>query len=307
VFLDFIQSRLDEAGMIPGLGEVFDLINAGISLLRGDCTGAFLSLAAAVPVAGWLASGGRLARRARACRAFCFEAGTGVETPDGLRPIEDLALGDLVLAQDERTGELTWRPVTALHTRPDQPLLELSLAGPDATDTLGVTPEHPFWVPGAGWTQAADLHPGDLVASASGAPLTVTSLTSLGRRVTVHNLTVATDRSYFVGNTSAFVHNCVDLTGHRRAHILNRHRAGAGKPGKTEFPSSWNDDHIIHNVSDVASDPRALRGTGKWDSPHAIGTRDGIDIRVDFYPPGHPLHAGKISTAYPLNVPPNPK
>jgi RHS repeat-associated protein len=92
----------------------------------------------------------------------------------------------------------------------------------------------------------------------------------------------------------------VDLTEHRAAHILNRHRSGAGIAGKTEFPASWSDEEILHHVSDVATDPKALPGVGKWDSPYAIGTRDGVNIRVDFYPPSHPEYAGKISTAYPL-------
>jgi hypothetical protein len=73
-----------------------------------------------------------------------------------------------------------------------------------------------------------------------------------------------------------------------------------------EFPAAWSDDKILNEVSDVATDPSATRGVGKWDSPFAVGTRDGIEIRVDFYPPTHPQHAGKISTAYPTNVPPNP-
>ncbi|MFT5455662.1 MAG: YD repeat-containing protein [Myxococcota bacterium] len=98
----------------------------------------------------------------------------------------------------------------------------------------------------------------------------------------------------------------VDLTQHRSAHILNRHRAGAGKAGKTEFPGSWSDDRILHQVSDIATDPTAATGVGKWNSPYAISVRDGIEIRVDFYPPTHPQYAGQISTAYPINVTPNP-
>jgi RHS repeat-associated protein len=107
------------------------------------------------------------------------------------------------------------------------------------------------------------------------------------------------------GNSLSKIDDFVDLTGHRKDHILNRHRAGAGKPDKTEFPSNWNDNRILHQVSDVASDPNAVRGIGKYDSPYAIGTRDGIEIRVDFYPNNH-KSAGQISTAYPTNVPANP-
>jgi hypothetical protein len=38
---------------------------------------------------------------------------------------------------------------------------------------------------------------------------------------------------------------------------------------------------------------------------HVVGgknTNNGWNIRVDFYPPNHPQHAGKVSTAYPTNV-----
>ena len=98
----------------------------------------------------------------------------------------------------------------------------------------------------------------------------------------------------------------VDLTEHRKDHILNRHRAGSDKPDKTEFPVDWSDDKILHNASDVATDPSSTSGVGKWDSPYVTGTREGIDIRVDLYPVTHSQFGGKISTAYPTNVPANP-
>ena len=74
----------------------------------------------------------------------------------------------------------------------------------------------------------------------------------------------------------------VNLTGHRSTHILNRHRAGSGISGKTEFPGTWNDRQILHHVSDIATDPNAIRGIGKYGAPYAIGTRGGISIRVTF-------------------------
>jgi hypothetical protein len=100
--------------------------------------------------------------------------------------------------------------------------------------------------------------------------------------------------------------NFVDLTGHRAAHILNRHRAGAGLSTKTEFPTSWSDKEILHHVSDIATDHKAIWGVDKWESPYAIGTRNGVEIRVDFYPKNHPKYSGQISTAYPINTLRNP-
>ena len=102
------------------------------------------------------------------------------------------------------------------------------------------------------------------------------------------------------------IDNPIDLTGFRKDHILNNHKYGAGKPDKTEFPQNWSDEKILHYVSDIATDPNAIWEIGKWDSPYAIGVREGIEIRVDFYPETHPKYSGKISTAYPLNTPHNP-
>lgn len=50
--LDNLQHSLDVIGTVPGLGEVADLINSGISYGRGDYVGASLSLAATVPFIG---------------------------------------------------------------------------------------------------------------------------------------------------------------------------------------------------------------------------------------------------------------
>lgn len=50
--IDALQLVLDLAGMIPGAGAVPDLINAVISLLRGDFLGALFSVGAAVPAIG---------------------------------------------------------------------------------------------------------------------------------------------------------------------------------------------------------------------------------------------------------------
>ncbi len=61
--LDGIQLALDVAGFIPGVGAVPDLLNAGISALRGDWVGAGLSLVAAVPGIGDAVAGAKMARK----------------------------------------------------------------------------------------------------------------------------------------------------------------------------------------------------------------------------------------------------
>ncbi|WP_146230354.1 polymorphic toxin type 15 domain-containing protein [Pseudomonas sp. LB-090624] len=60
--LDGLQLGLDIVGLIPVVGEIGDVANAGISLARGDYAGAALSLLSAVPFAGYLGTAGKIGR-----------------------------------------------------------------------------------------------------------------------------------------------------------------------------------------------------------------------------------------------------
>ncbi|MFQ1700247.1 EndoU domain-containing protein [Loktanella agnita] len=75
---------------------------------------------------------------------------------------------------------------------------------------------------------------------------------------------------------------------------MARHR----KSGKTQFPKSWSDDRILHNIQDVKDNPTST-GVGAHGATYYRGQRDGVNIEVYDYSPGH-THAGKISTGYPV-------
>ncbi|MGH3229205.1 MAG: EndoU domain-containing protein [Streptosporangiaceae bacterium] len=71
----------------------------------------------------------------------------------------------------------------------------------------------------------------------------------------------------------------------RAKHILDGdktgggHRHGTGKPGKTEFPASWDDRKVIDTVLDVARRPDATPGHQEWnDRWVARGTREDVGI-----------------------------
>lgn len=51
-WLDYVQGGLDVVGFVPGIGTVADIANAGVSLYRGDKTGAMINLVAACPGIG---------------------------------------------------------------------------------------------------------------------------------------------------------------------------------------------------------------------------------------------------------------
>ncbi len=61
--LDGIQAVLDAAGFVPGVGAIPDLLNAGISAIRGDWVAAGLSVLAAVPLIGDAAAATKIAHK----------------------------------------------------------------------------------------------------------------------------------------------------------------------------------------------------------------------------------------------------
>jgi RHS repeat-associated protein len=76
------------------------------------------------------------------------------------------------------------------------------------------------------------------------------------------------------------------------------HAPGVGIPNKTEFPADWSRAKIMHEVSDVATDP-ASKVTQQGASSVVEGTRDGVNIRVI-------IRNNRIVTGYPTNLPRNP-
>ena len=117
----------------------------------------------------------------RAVNSFrgCFVAGTLVHTKNGLMSIEKIRVGDFVLSQPEAKGELAYKRVvkTFVHENKEVYLVDYGVMNPlvdseefdvvnfwdgkDASDLhhLVVTPNHPFWVKGIGWTSVNQLEP----------------------------------------------------------------------------------------------------------------------------------------------------
>jgi len=91
----------------------------------------------------------------------------------------------------------------------------------------------------------------------------------------------------------------------RSQHILDGHMP-PGEPGNTLFPEDWSAQQILHNASDVATDPDLswVQQTGRAGAEftragdpvrYAVdGTRDGVPMRVIVEPGGE-----GIITAFP--------
>lgn len=79
----------------------------------------------------------------------------------------------------------------------------------------------------------------------------------------------------------------IGVSPERTVHILDGdgteggggHRHGVGKPGKTEFPASWDDEKIIANILDVVRRPDKPPTHQDWnDTWLCAGTRDNVEV-----------------------------
>jgi hypothetical protein len=92
------------------------------------------------------------------------------------------------------------------------------------------------------------------------------------------------------------------VTSERATHILDGdadgsggHRHGTGRPGKTEFPVSWDDTKITDTVLDVARRPDRPPVQQEWNGRWvARGVRDDVDVVVVI------AGDGRIWTCWPL-------
>ncbi|WP_425614689.1 polymorphic toxin-type HINT domain-containing protein [Anatilimnocola sp. NA78] len=134
-------------------------------------------------------------------RYDCFAAGTPIWTDQGPTSIENLRIGDLVLARDVETGELAYKPVMRTMIRPKHELKLVTVGD----DVFECTPGHLFWVSGEGWVRARDLQSGKILHTATG-PVTVTNVDD-GRAAETHNLRVADFGTFFVGQQKILSHD----------------------------------------------------------------------------------------------------
>lgn len=134
-------------------------------------------------------------------RLSCFVRGTPVWTKTGQRPIETLALGDLVLAQDVNTGELAYKPVIGRTVRPPSPMVTVSLGGEQIQATRG----HLFWVAGVGWQMAKELKDGAVLHGVTGSSRI--AIAKEAEPAEAYNLVVDEFNTYFVGESGLLVHD----------------------------------------------------------------------------------------------------
>lgn len=172
--------------------------------------GVMLGEAIAEGLAGGVRSPGSRGAARGGCK--CFLAGTDVLMADGrTKDIEDVQLGDKVLATDPETGETSKREVTAaIVTDDDKQFTRLTVATPAGDASLTATHEHPFWVVSEQeWVKAGSLEPGMSLRTDDGRTAVVKSTHQYRDHQRTYNLTIEGLHTYYVlaGETPLLVHN----------------------------------------------------------------------------------------------------
>ncbi|WP_156756344.1 polymorphic toxin-type HINT domain-containing protein [Actinokineospora pegani] len=151
----------------------------------------------------------KLANMAAGCKRHSFPPGTLVLMADGsTKPIEQVSVGDHVVATDPETGETFNRKVTTTWVHDNEPT-RTELTFSDGSKLSG-TDWHPVWVADLNkWVPIAKVTSGSWLQTSSGTWLQVTAARQFTDHGKAYDLTVDQTHTYYVlaGNTSVLVHN----------------------------------------------------------------------------------------------------
>lgn len=196
--------------------------------------------------------GRRIAGAANGCTR-CSLAGTDVLMADGsTKDIEDVEVGDKVLATDPETGETKARKVTRLIiTEDDKHFNKLFIATDSGMETLTATYEHPFWSPSEDrWVEAGDLKPGMTLLTDDGETVIVTAHKPFTKHARTYNLTVNDLHTYYVlagqtqrssFTTATALHSPTEISGMDHSMLEGRRLRPWRPSGWPETPCTWTD------------------------------------------------------------------
>ncbi|WP_329105020.1 ricin-type beta-trefoil lectin domain protein [Micromonospora sp. NBC_01699] len=268
----FTTGRIDPksalAGMVPGLSLLNRKGGGGVPSGSGKSSGP--AGAGCVP-------------------KHSFDPATPVLMADGsTRPIEDVNVGDRVVATDPETGVSLAKPVTQLHRNTDKQLTDVTVtrvedkkspsklgvkvaaavAGLAAAVVLQTTAYHPFWDETTDtWANASELTVGHELRTADGDKVVVAKVDNHTGLKEMRDLTVADIHTYYVaaGVESVLAHN---VGGERRGDGAS---CGGGGGGEWADPNDINFSQRTASPNSYADQMRS----GEWD-----WNRPGTPLRV---------------------------
>ncbi|MGI2030538.1 Hint domain-containing protein, partial [Endozoicomonas acroporae] len=197
---------LDPQGTIKEIADQFkdDITEllTGSAYERGKVIGENISPASLAGIAKKVLSLPSVKNRPLDVGCSSFTAETLVMTPDGMRSIEELRVGDLVYSRSDINYSDNPQKITHLYNREVDHYFRILTP----QSTIRTTAEHPFWVQGEGWVKAESLRNGHAIAAADGDRV-IQDIAPIRETVRVYNFSVDQTQSYFAGEDLLWVHN----------------------------------------------------------------------------------------------------
>lgn len=139
-------------------------------------------------------------------RLDCLALGTQIQTESGLKSIENIQIGDLVVAQNIGSGQLSLRPVLRTTRRPEAPTRDIRLS---SGETIRATLGHPWWVTGKGWVKTKNLQKDYILRTPEG----FEKIDDLQEREPIEtlNLVIDEDHTFFVGQSRLLSSDATEL------------------------------------------------------------------------------------------------
>lgn len=133
----------------------------------------------------------------------CFKAGTKILSGKGLKPIEQISVGDSVYAYNLEKDVIELNKVVKSFERKTQEIYEIT------TDNqkIFVTAEHPFYIKGKGWVKVKNIQAGEVFKTKNSSIERVTSIKNEKHQEVVYNIEVEGNHNYFITNSNILVHN----------------------------------------------------------------------------------------------------
>ncbi|MGW1998184.1 RHS repeat-associated core domain-containing protein [Embleya sp. NPDC001921] len=241
-----------------------------------------------------------------ACKGNSFVPGTQVLLADGTsKAIDEIKLGDLVLATDPESGASLARAVTALITSEDiKDLTTISVEAAEGGEpgSLVATSHHLFWVANAErWSRVDQLRAGDELRTPTGSRLRVVASTAGHRVQRVYNLTVDTLHTYYVqvAGSHALVHNesqpdvnsvpnLDGLTKQQAEDVLTRN-GWVGTTSKSgEYTTYRKIDGDSSRITIKTESGRVTRTSKEWNEDRSGKSLRRRNADGDIFPRDHP-------------------
>lgn len=144
----------------------------------------------------------------------CFVAGTEIATVNGVKNIEDIQTGDLVLSYNEKTKQNEYKEVKQTFSRTVDKIVEISYNDNIVRTTL----THPFYIENE-WVEAQNLHAGDKLTLSDGTKAEICEVEVISSPNTeVYNFEVDDNHTYYVEDEGVLVHNACGTTQYELSH-----------------------------------------------------------------------------------------